>query len=446
MTSNFTNELRYGYRSLVRENPYARHRVTQLRFNEHRSPEALREMGQQLLFRTLQRAIGTLPAYRHISRDFSPAQSVQVLREAFPIIDKHALLARRGDFFPMAGRAMPWQSVGQTSGTTGTPLSIVRSLDSVLMENAFIRRHWEWSGYNNSHNRATLRGDLVVGLDRQVPPFWFWNRYDKQLLISARHLNDRCVDAIIEQIERLQPYILQAYPSTAYTLSTLMMQRNRTLAIPYIYTASEPLYPHQRECITKRLGGRIMDMYGMAERVAFATECEYGEMHVNPDYSHVDIVDESGRPTSETGFIVGTTYHNLAMPLVQYRTSDRTRWKPGQCRCGRHFPMIEPVTGKYEDAITGAGGKAISPSVLTFAFKGVEHIRKSQVAQVGPERWEIRLVPAPEFGEQDKRKLLSNVRQLVDAVVHVEVVLKEDLPNTAAGKFRWVVNESKQSV
>jgi phenylacetate-CoA ligase len=32
---------------------------------------------------------------------------------------------------------------------------------------------------------------------------------------------------------------------------------------------------------------------------------------------------------------------------------------------------------------------------------------------------------------------------LVDPVVAVRVVLKDDLPDTAAGKFRWVVNEYK---
>ena len=81
-----------------------------------------------------------------------------------------------------------------------------------------------------------------------------------------------------------------------------------------------------------------MDMYGMAERVAFATECEYGQMHVNPDYSFVEIVDAAGRPTADVGYVVGTTFHNHAMPLVRCRLSDRTRWKRGQCACGRAFP------------------------------------------------------------------------------------------------------------
>ncbi len=445
MTSPFKNELHFGFRSLVRENGYARSFLTELRRNERLPAEALHAMRQQYLYRTLQRAIATLPAYRSIPADFSPAEAETVLREQFPIVEKNTLLDRPGDFYPRGGRPLPWQAVGKTSGTTGTPLKVLRSMRSVLMENAFIRRHWEWSGYDDSKVRATLRGDMVVSLQQQAPPYWFWNRYDRQLLLSSRHLTDACVDAMIDRLEQARPHLLQAYPSTAFTLASFLARRDRRLSVPFIYTASEPLYPHQRELVVDRLGGRIMDMYGMAERVAFATECEHGQMHINSDYSHVEIVDEQGRPTDDVGFVVGTTYHNLAMPLVRYRLSDRTRWKPGQCSCGRPFPMIEPVTGKFEDAITGSDGKVISPSVLTFAFKGVENIRKSQVAQVGPARWEIRLVPGPGFQQQDQQKLVNNVHQLVDPAVHVDVILKDDLPNTAAGKFRWVVNESKQS-
>lgn len=440
--SGWKNELKYGLRSLVRENPYARRIEAGLRANEALDAGQLRQQSQRYLQRSLRAAIAGLPGYAHIPAGFAAEQAEQVLREHFPIIDKTTLLAGRGQFYPHGGARRPWEAEGKTSGTTGTPLTVLRSVHSVLMENAFIKRHWAWSGYRDGMTRATLRGDMVVGLERSTPPFWFWNRYDRQLLLSSRHLTDGCVDAIIDRLEAAAPVLLQAYPSVAYTLAGFLQRRQRFLTIPYIYTASEPLYPHQHELIVERLGGRVMDMYGMAERVAFATQCEHGELHVNPDYSHVEIVDEQGRPTDDYGYVVGTTYHNLAMPLVRYRLSDRTRWKPGRCACGRAFPMIEMVTGKFEDSITGSHGAVISPSVLTFAFKGVDNIRKSQVAQVGPARWEVRLVPAPGFSGADQQKLVDNIHHLVDAGVAVTVVVKDDLPNTAAGKFRWVVNET----
>ncbi|WP_020651492.1 phenylacetate--CoA ligase family protein [Massilia niastensis] len=418
--------------------------MRKLRRNEQLDSEQLDRMQARYLHKTLQTAIARLPFYSHISPAFSVDEARDVLHTLFPIITKETLLANPATLYPHGGARRPWEAAGKTSGTTGTPLVIYRSIESLLLENAFVKRHWTWAGYEDGMPRATLRGDMVVGLERKEPPFWFWNRYNQQLLLSSRHLTSAHVGAIIDRLESLSPPIMQAYPSTAFTLATYLARSKRQLRIPHVFTASEPLYPHQRELILERLGLRIMDMYGMAERVAFATQCEHGEMHINPDYSYVEIVDEQGRRTDDYGYVVGTTFHNQAMPLVRYRLSDRTRWKPGRCACGRSFPMIESVTGKYEDSITGSNAAVVSPSVLTFAFKGVEHIRRSQVAQVGPARWEVRLVPFPEFSAADQNKLVDNIHTLVDPHVDVKVVLATELPDTAAGKFRWVVNETAQ--
>ena len=434
-------ELVFGSRFLLRDNWLCGRVVNALRRHETMTSEEIGALRARLLHRTLTSAIARLPRYQRVPRRFPVEKSVEVLREHFPIISKETLLERPGELYPNAGKPRMWHAIGKTSGTTGTPLTVFRGPKSVLMEGAFLRRHWEWGGFRRGMRRATLRGDLVVPLDRARPPFWFWNRYDNQLLISSRHLTEACADPIIDELERFSPEMLQAYPSTAFALAQLMASRNRRFSIPVVFTASEPLYPHQRELIEQRIGARIMDMYGMAERVAFATECEFGAMHVNPDYSYVELVDSEGRATRDFGFVVGTTFHNLVMPLVRYRLSDRTRWVPGGCRCGRPFPVIEPVTGKVEDSIFGSKGAFVSPSVLTFAFKGLHNIRKSQVAQVAPEQWEIRVVPAPGFGAEDRQRLVDNIRTLVDPGVRVRVVLKEEIPCTASGKFRWVVNE-----
>lgn len=438
-------EISFGSRSLLRDSWLCRRILENLRRREGMTPEEIDSFRRESLHRTLVSAISRLPYYRKIPDRFPVARSVEMLQRHFPIISKETLLERRRELYPNGGKPRPWNSIGKTSGTTGTPLSVFRSPTSVLMENAFLRRHWEWGGYRHGMRRATLRGEMVVPLSRRVPPFWYRNRYNNQLLISSRHLREDCADAIIDELERFSPMMLQAYPSTAFALAQLMAQRGRRLGIPVVFTASEPLYAHQRELIVERLGARVMDMYGMAERVALATECEYGAMHVNPDYSYVELVDSDGQPARDVGYVVGTTFHNLAMPLVRYRLSDRTRWISGGCRCRRPFPVIEPVTGKVEDRIFGSKGAFVSPSVLTFAFKGVQNIRKSQVAQVAPERWEIRLVPAPEFGPDDRHRLIDNIRKLVDPGVNLDVVLREEIPSTAAGKFRWVVNECRHA-
>lgn len=444
MKKNIKKELFYGLRSLLRDNFLSRHLLAGLRRNAQLDQAGMDRLQLNLLHATLQCAIDKLPYYAHIDKNFPVGDTLQVLRRDFPIIDKSTLLANRAGLYPNGGKAKRWYSVGKTSGTTGTPLTIFRSPLSVLYEMAFVWRHWEWNGFHRGARSAVLRGDIVVPQSSEVPPFWFYNRYDKQLLISSRHLKEGYMAAICDQLDAYAPAMLQAYPSTAYTLASYLQRQQRYLSIPLVFTSSEPLYPHQRELIEERFRARVSDLYGMAERVAFVSACQFGAMHVNTDYAYVEIVDQDGQPTTDFGFVVGTTLHNHVMPLVRYRLSDRACWKAGSCACGRPFPVIEEISGKYEDAIFGGDGQPVSPSVLTFAFKGVEHILKSQVAQVTRDCWQIRIVPGPAFSEVQELALVENIRQLVDKDIMVEIVLTSDIPNTSSVKFRWVVNEHEK--
>jgi phenylacetate-CoA ligase len=443
MRSVLRNEVKYGLRYLVRDTLQSERRVQTLLAQERWPQDRLNKVTNQLLIQTLQAAVRRIPRYRGIKSDFDVSTVQEAFVERFPIIDRRDLTDRPADYYPRWSRPRPWTIVGRTSGTSGTPLHVFRSLESVLWENAIVERHFRWSGYRPGMRRAYLRGDLIVPIDRTAAPYWFLNRYNNQLIVSSRHLREQCVDDIIGMLARFAPFMIEAYPSTAYELALLLEKRNHSLRIPYVFTGSEPLYPHQRELIEARFGACVMDHYGMAERIAYATECEHGNLHVNSDYSYVEIVDEEGRPTEDEGYVVGTTFHNALMPLVRYRMSDRTRWRHASCPCGRTYPMIEPVTGKYEDTLFGSQGQRISPSVVTFAFKSLHGIKCSQVAQTSADTWEIRVVPEPSFTDAERNRLIENVRHLVDPGIHVVVREVPEIKRTSAHKYRWIVNESK---
>ncbi|MDB5910175.1 MAG: phenylacetate--CoA ligase family protein [Massilia sp.] len=117
----------------------------------------LTELQARLLHATLRSAIARLPYYAHIARDFPVAATVDALLREFPIIDRDTLLVHSTELYPHGGEKMPWLALGSTSGTTGTPLMVFRSLQSVLMEQAFIKRHWSWAGYRAWNTSASRR-------------------------------------------------------------------------------------------------------------------------------------------------------------------------------------------------------------------------------------------------------------------------------------------------
>lgn len=416
----------------------ARHKVLRSREREDPAQRAVRQEAR--LRRTLEWASYRLPAYAHLRGKIPAKGAVHFLR-TLPIIDKNTLLGDRERVYPHGGQARLWWASGKTSGTTGTPLDVFRSYDSTLWEQVFMRQHWSWAGWLPGDRQAVLRGDLVVPVAQAAPPYWFHDRVGKQLLVSTRHVNANSVQAIAEAITEYQPVLLRAYPSAAYNLALLLRENHLQVHVRSVITGSEHLLPVQRQLIETTLNTRVFDFYGMAERVAFAMECEHGSLHVQPEYSFVEIVDEHGQPTDGPGYIVGTTFHNEVMPLVRYRLTDIAQWASELCPCGRTYPHLRSLTGKAEDQLFDVDCNAVNSSVVTFAFKGVTKIAKAQVAQVGVGSWLIRLVPFPGFGEEQQRLLLENFRVLVSDRITVSIALCDDIPGQKSGKYKWVSQE-----
>jgi len=391
------------------------------------------------LLKTLKKAVKSISAYNGIKVPSSAGEIKDFMANNLPVITKKDLLNNRALYYPHNGIARPWAIIGKTSGTTGTPLDLFRSYSSIIWENAFIRKHWSMVG-EEGYRRATLRGDLAVSEKQVKPPFWMPNKIDNQLIFSSRHLKPHFIRFFTQEIKRFSPKMLQAYPSTAFVVAEYLEKNDSYLDVAFVYTASEMLYPYQRELIEKRLG-RVVDFYGMAERVAMATECLEGNLHINSDYSYVEILDENDEPTDDEGYVVGTTFHNFVMPLIRYKLSDKTKWKKGKCKCGSAYPMIEKILGKYEDRIFDGDDVFVSPSLITFAFKGVSNIEMAQVAQINQGEWEIRLVPSNNYSSEDGEKILINLLNIVSRSTIIKIRLVENIARTTAGKFRWVINE-----
>jgi phenylacetate-CoA ligase len=442
------NSAKYGFRYFVRENSFVQQRYAdRIKNNVHRSQLEENKNTAKLLIRTLRCAVDSIPFYRDFADLIASIDRSNIFEKIrdLPVIKKNDLLDSKNEFYPNNGQPGITWSVGSTSGTTGTPLSVFRSFSSILYESAFIRRHWRLSGFRPRDRRATFRGDKVVPVDRTRPPFWFYNFFDNQLILSSRHLRDDFMFSIVEKLQKFSPSMLEAYPSTAYELAAFIDRKNLKLTIPFVYTGSEFLYEHQREQIEKSLNAQVMDFYGMAERVAFASECRRGKMHLNTDYSYVELLDDEDKRTEGLGYVTGTTFHNLAMPLVRYQLSDLVMMNDRPCGCGCGFPVIDSIAGKIEDRLFGIHGEPISPSVVTFAFKGVGRIRKSQVAQVGKGRWEVRIVPGDGFSGEVGEQVVDNIRKMVDSEIRVTIRIVDEISRTSAGKFQWVVNEWNRS-
>ena len=367
-------------------------------------------------------------------------------------LPKLPLLTRddiREHFDDLRSRAFPGRSLrtGHTSGTTGTPLTIGYDRDTVWMTYAVFDRHYRWAGCRlgvNGDRIAVARGNVIVPLDQRTPPFWRKNHRHHQLLLSSFHLSKGNLPAYFDALAAFQPAVLDGYPSTLFLLAKYLQTKGEYFPVKAAVTSSETLYDFQRKVIEERFKCRVFDYYALAERAVFSHECDHHEgHHLAMEYGVAEVTDGAGTPLprGEVGHLVGTSLHNLAMPLLRYVTNDRTALRPGRCSCGRHLELMEDVTTKAEDVLTLGDGRLISPSVLTHPFKPLDCIEGSQIVQTAPNTVVVRLVPRPTYTEGHTRQLVAELKARLGDDVTVDVQLVDQLETSKNGKFKWVISK-----
>lgn len=393
-------------------------------------------------------AYETVPYYR---RTFDERKLTPADVRSRDDLQKLPLLTRqdiRRHFDDLKSTARPGRSMrsGHTSGTTGTPLTVGYDRDTVWMTYAVFDRHYRWAGARMGRDGdriAVARGNVIVPLSQRNGPFWRHNRQHRQLLLSSFHMSQQNLPAYFDALADYGPDVMDGYPSTLYVLASHLKSRGRTFPVKAAVTSSETLYDFQRQLIEERFECRVFDYYALAERVVFSGECDRHEgHHVSSEYGIAEVVDGSGERVTDgvVGRLVGTSLHNLAMPLLRYVTNDMTALRAGACSCGRGLQLMDDVTTKAEDMLTLLDGRIISPSVLTHPFKPLDCIEGSQIVQTAKDRVVIRIVAGPGYTLAHTQHLLTEFRARLGEGVEIDVERVDRLETSANGKFKWVIS------
>lgn len=427
----------------------------QLLSDMERAPAArLGEYQEQQLRRIVEHAYTTVPYYRRIfdERRLTPADIRGVADlPKLPLLTRKDVLRHFDD---LRSRAVPMRQLrlGHTSGTTGSPLEIYYDRNVVAITYALMDRQYRWAGAVLGYRGdriAVARGNVVVPVAQKRAPFWRYNRFQNQLLLSSFHLSAENLPAYIAELERFRPAVIDGYPSTCYLLARYMLAMGRTLPVRAVITASETLFDFQREAIEQAFECRVFDYFAAAERVIFATECERHQgHHLSMEYGVTEIVSASGEPLQNgaIGNMVGTSLHNYGMPLIRYVTNDMSAIKSSACVCRRALPLMEDVSTKAEDIIALSDGRFISPSVLTHPFKPMHSVEQSQIVQEDYDRIVIKLVPNASYKAEEGRYLIDEFRKRLGDDVTVDIELVDELPRTRAGKFKWVISRVDKGI
>ncbi len=378
-------------------------RLAGLMYNEWRTPQALAALQARKLRRLVEHAYDNVPFYRDLFRaagakpgDIRTAADLAGL----PVVDKDMLRAQ-----PLAElvdrRLGPEKIIERhTSGSSGSPFRF--AVDEAYDQHCkaqYLRPYL-------SNGRSI--GDRVVHFTAwtSTPTPWFTRA---GLLRSRRVDGSLPADKLLEALRSANADIIQGYPSVLSGMASRIDPARRGFRPPrMVFTDSELLAPDARRRIEAAFGAPVYDVYGTFETDNVGYECsEHSGYHLAIDCAVFEFV-RGGRPVAagESGNVVCTVLHNLAMPLIRYKLGDIGSASLQRCACGRGLPLMNVIEGRDVDCVVMPDGTSRSPIQFLVSMDKLGDLAlEYQFVQTSLQQFVLRLVPSRELTAADRDRL-----------------------------------------
>jgi phenylacetate-CoA ligase len=396
--------------------------------------ERLLELQEQRTRALLHHAIATVPWYRDAARDagIGPDDAFSAgAWQRMPLLAKSTLQTRGAEL--KSSRPDP-AFKSSTSGSSGTPVAVMRSQKAWAHHHANLYRGLRWFGVDMGDPYAYLWG---LALDEEGQE----QARRKDLLFNRQRCSAFTLDAarartFYDALRRKPVRYLYGYPSALTRFAdevTAQGLDGRALGIKVAVATAEVLKDDQRERIRAAFDCPVADSYGCAEVGIVGLECERGHMHVTVESVRVDTLPAAdGRQE-----IVLTDLHNYAQPVLRYQVGDLLEPDPATCPCGRGLPLLGRVFGRTGDTLVFPDGRRVNANLPSYVFKahGREGtVREYQFVQFRSGRIELRVRPGPNWADGIPERIRREVREALG--IDVELKTVDTFERRGRGKHR----------
>jgi phenylacetate-CoA ligase len=262
------------------------------------------------------------------------------------------------------------------------------------------------------------------------------------------------------QIQIMQDFgstVLCCTPSYALLIAETAVEEGiepSTLQLKAGMFGAEPWSERMRAEIEDRLGLRAFDHYGLSEVIGpgVAGECMHQQgLHINEDHFIPEIVDpQTGErlPDGEVGELVFSCVTKEALPLLRYRTRDRTRLRRDRCACGRTTARMDKVLGRTDDMIVVRGVNVFPSQIETVLLQAGEVAPHYQLIVDRSSAYMDELdvlveVSAEVFGSSERlsqleRRLMLDIQSVLGITCRVQLVAPKHIQRSEGKAVRIV--------
>lgn len=396
---------------------------------------------EKLLRRVVRHAYDRVPYYHQLFDEagLHPGEVRSVADLArIPITRKADLRARPVEDIVARGYDPRKLFTVQTSGSSGQPFTVYRTwLESTLQ---YLLRLRALDALGAPFGARTA----FVGLNRLGDPRdrKIVGRTMARLGLKRRIMINgvQPADAVADALAAYRPDVILAMSGMLCRVADHLLHTGRPSIRPrVVVVGGEMTTPQMRRQLEAAFRAPVFETYASHEVPVLGWQCRVaGGFHVSDDGVILEVVRNGAAVApGESGEVVVTNLHAYAMPLVRYQLADVVTRGTDGCACGQPFATIDAIQGRMVDLFPLADGRVISPyEILTRTIRGENWFTQFQLLQERADRVVLRIVPETSPDGERLARIVADTRAFLGPAVEFEIVLVDDLPLEASGKFR----------
>ena len=360
------------------------------------------------------------------------AEEAEGVLSELPTIGSEDLNADSARF--VSDEATRFNSYWSTTGMTKIPTSVYLANSAYGLEWAHMLHIWRLGGYCRRRDcKLTFRGNRFGEgeLVRRDPIY-------NEVSVDSFQVTDKTFGRFFDLVKKERISCIHGYPTLIKMFMDRLVAIGEKFPVREIMLASEGASVELKKELRDFFGARVLSWYGLTEKVVLAYDEFADGRFVNfTSYGYPRVInpDKNG-----IGEIVGTTFVNFAMPLVNYRTGD----------CGR---IVRDGDRMYIENLDGRSNKDFiyETPEIKYAVTAIdvpsEVYHKMLYFQVIQNRYaelEVLLLLRNEWRNEGSRLLemmrLSIEKDLPHFRISVRLATSADeLNRSGRGKFRKLV-------
>lgn len=332
-----------------------------------------------------------------------------------------------------------------TGGSTGQPVTILKSRHAMGCELAATWRGYSWAGIDIGYKQARFWGVPFNSLSKLQAYLTDFICHRKR--VSAFSFDNYSLDNYANILRKFKPDYFYGYVSMLDEFAEYTLEKGLSdyFSLKAIITTSEVLSNSTREKLKSVFNTPVYNEYGCGEIGSIAHECSEGQLHLSAENMFVEIIDETGSPCvpGQIGEIVVTELNNTAMPLIRYRLGDYGSLSSDKCACGRGLPVLKEVKGRAYDTVCLQNGKKFHGEFFMYIFEGAKReslgISQFQIMQKTRNSFLIRLVCDQDAERINLESYISNhMHAGMGDDIGLEFDYVDTIPRSPSGKMQLI--------